>query len=119
VTLFPIPDTHLSDLTIRTESLSDKDAKMTFYFQIASFKSKKIKGTYIKADILDSHDMHVASLNIPVNKDGLSHNEINIQQPHPWTAETPYLYKLKLTLSKDGKFGTIHHSAIWYQTHDN
>lgn len=119
VTLFPIPDTHLSDLTIRTESLSDKDAKMTFYFQIASFKSKKIKGTYIKADILDSHDMHVASLNIPVNKDGLSHNEINIQQPHPWTAETPYLYKLKLTLSKDGnseqsitqRFG-IRHTTI-------
>ena len=86
VTLMAVPETHLADLTIRTENSGkvDVETKVTG------------KGAVVKHEILDANGQVV----------GTDH----VEHPHLWTAETPYLYTLRTTLTKGGKtLQTFHH----------
>ncbi|MBR3532009.1 MAG: hypothetical protein IKN83_11655 [Bacteroidaceae bacterium] len=86
VTLMAVPETHLADLTILTENSGkvDVETKVTG------------KGAVVKHEILDANGQVV----------GTDH----VEHPHLWTAETPYLYTLRTTLTKGGKtLQTFHH----------
>ena len=81
VTLMAVPKTHLSDLTIRTRNTGE----VMIDVEIANNK----KGTVVSHQILDARGRVV----------GVS----KVESPHLWTAETPYLYTLRTTLSQKGK----------------
>ena len=81
VTLMAVPKTHLSDLTIRTRNTGE----VMIDVEIANNK----KGTVVRHQILDARGRVV----------GVS----KVESPHLWTAETPYLYTLRTTLSQKGK----------------
>ena len=81
VTLMAVPKTHLSDLTIRTRNTGE----IMIDVEIANNK----KGTVVSHQILDARGRVV----------GVS----KVESPHLWTAETPYLYTLRTTLSQKGK----------------
>lgn len=81
VTLMAVPNIHLSDLTIRTKNTGEVNVST----QIANAD----KHTAISHEILDAQGKVVGN------------NHVN--QPHLWTAETPYLYTLRTTLTRKGK----------------
>ena len=79
VTLMAVPQTHLADLTIRTKNTGEVDVQTV----VAG------KGAVVKHEILDANGTVVGT-----NK---------VEQPHLWTAETPYLYTLRTTLQQKGR----------------
>lgn len=81
VTLMAVPEIHLSDITIRT----DNKGKVNVETQIANAG----KTTAVSHVILDAVGEAV----------GTDH----VDNPNLWTAETPYLYTLRTTLSDKGK----------------
>ena len=81
VTLFAVPETHLKDLTILTHLNGEVEVDT----EIANAK----KGTTVRHEILDAQRQVVGTT--------------KVAHPHLWTAETPYLYTLRTTLTQKGK----------------
>lgn len=79
VTLMAVPETHISDLTIKTDNRGEVNVETTVTGGDASVKHK----------IFDA--------------DGNFVGNDKVANPHLWTAETPYLYTLVTTLEKEGK----------------
>lgn len=87
VYLSMVPDTHIEDYTIRT-TLQGKDAMVSVNTSVEGLEKAK---THIEGEILDANNQIVGKI-----------NEV-IKAPHLWTAETPYLYKVRLKLMKKKK----------------
>lgn len=81
VTLMAVPDIHVQDLTIRTNLNGD--------VEVETLVSGGGKKTSVKHEIFDARGCLVG--------------EKKVNNPHLWTAETPYLYTLRTTLSHKGK----------------
>lgn len=90
VTIFAAPKTHLSDLTVTTTP--NGEVKVRTEIENAD------KHTGIKARIVDNDGMETLLTN---TGDGTL--TANIANPKPWTAETPYLYKLYVDITQKGK----------------
>ena len=82
VTLMAVPQTHLSDLTVTTRM----NGEVTVKTEVAGGD----KNTTVDYDITDAEG-HVVSTGG------------RISQPKLWTAETPYLYTLRLRVKQKGK----------------
>jgi len=82
VTLFPVPKTHLSDLTVTTRM----NGEVTVQTEVAN----ATKHTTTQYEILDAQGMLVSTGG-------------QIRNPRLWTAETPYLYTLKVHVCEKGK----------------
>ncbi|MBQ8988214.1 MAG: hypothetical protein IJ067_00785 [Prevotella sp.] len=87
VTLMAVPNTHLSDLTIRTRNDGTVDVKTSI--------SNGDKNTKVNHEILDSQGRTIAK--------SPSSFLLPPSSLHLWTAETPYLYTLRTTLTRKGK----------------
>ncbi|MBQ9671229.1 MAG: hypothetical protein IJV34_00065 [Prevotella sp.] len=83
VTVFAVPDIHLSDLTVNTRM----NGEVTVKTEVAN----ATKHTKTEFELLDAQGKVV-----------LKENGI-VAQPHLWTAETPYLYTLKVYVKEKGK----------------
>ena len=81
VTLMAVPSTHLSSLAIRTKNTGEVSVDASI--------ANNVKGTAVTHEILDAQG------NIVGTK--------KVSSPHLWTAETPYLYTLRTTLTLKGK----------------
>ena len=81
VTLMAVPKTHMSDITITTKNTGEVNVKA----DIANGN----RNTTVKYEILDANRQTVGTK--------------RVEQPHLWTAETPYLYTLRTTLSQKEK----------------
>lgn len=81
VTLMAVPRVHLSDLTIRTKN----SGEVSVDTKIANGD----KQTMVTHEILDAQHRVVGST--------------KVENPHLWTAETPYLYTLRTRLIQKGK----------------
>ena len=79
VELMAVPETHLSDLTIRTKNTGEVRVETAVVG----------KGAVVTHEILDAQGRLVGT--------------DRVDSPHLWTAETPYLYTLRTTLNKKGK----------------
>ena len=79
VTLMAVPETHISDLTIKTRNTGKVEVKT------------QVTG----ADVVVKNEIYDAAGNlVGIDK---------VENPYLWTAETPYLYTLRTTLEKNGK----------------
>lgn len=81
VTLMAVPDIHLSDLAIRTDNSGVVNVKTVV--------AHADKATAVQHEIFDALGNRVGDL--------------KVEQPRLWTAETPYLYTLRTTLTRKGK----------------
>ncbi len=81
VTLMAVPETHLSDLTITTKNNGEVD--------VTAEVAHATKKTEVSHEILDAQGRLVGTT--------------KVDQPHLWTAETPYLYTLRTILTEKGK----------------
>ncbi len=86
VTLMAVPKTHVRDLTIRTRN----SGEVVIETDIANVR----KGMEVRHEVFDALGHRVAE-----GKDG----HLNVSKPQLWTAETPYLYKLRTCLLLKGE----------------
>ncbi|MFO1476746.1 MAG: glycoside hydrolase family 2 TIM barrel-domain containing protein [Verrucomicrobiota bacterium] len=106
VYLWSPPELHVRDFEVKTDLDADyKDATLGIAFTVENAGSKAAKVS-VQCDLLDAAGQAIASnrAGATVDRDlGVQSGRISIPipDPHKWSAETPYLYKLLLTL-KDG-----------------
>ncbi|MDH6305766.1 beta-galactosidase [Parabacteroides sp. PF5-5] len=102
VTLFPVPDIHVKDVTIRTDLLQEASAIMGFDFKVDAFSKRRFGNLSIQGKILDRKGNVKEEFKLPVKIGQTASEAVEIDQPDLWTAETPSLYRLEYTLY-DGK----------------
>ena len=96
VTLFAYPETHLSDLTVSTRT--DGTVSLTTATAHATAK------TTLSARLTDMQGLTVAeALQVKTDREGRATVTLNVDRPHLWTAETPYLYTLHLSIEDNGQ----------------
>ena len=89
VTLMAVPNTHLSDLTVTTRTNGEVN--------VQTIVANSTKNTKVDYEILDEEGKSVS-------KDGI------VTNPRLWTAETPYLYTLRVYVKeKDKTLQTFNH----------
>ena len=98
VTLMAVPKTHLADLTIHTKNTGEVnvDAKI----------ANGNKQTIVTHEIFDAMGRMVNGKSVngkSVNGQSVNGQSSMVSKPYLWTAETPYLYTLRTTLSQKGK----------------
>jgi len=106
VYLWSPPDPHIRDFEIKTDlDAQYRDAVLKVDAKIEDHGASGAAGT-LEAELFDPAGSHVATasaaLEIPASGDGSTTLATKIQNPLKWTAETPDLYLLLLTL-KDAK----------------
>ena len=105
VTLFRLPQEHIKDVVVKT-SLTQGAAEINL--KVAIEKSNQIKsfdGTHLSGELLDAEGKAVTHFDIPFSavKDDVFQIVQTINRPQLWTAETPYLYTLRLELKNGAK----------------
>lgn len=109
VSLIARPKLHLRDFTVRTKFDNEyKNAELDISMRWENLSEKEISGCNVNVKLLDkglkpvAEDMHELTFSGQFCKTG---SLLHLISPNKWTAETPYLYTLLITL-KD-KFGKV------------
>lgn len=97
VTMFPVPDTHMKDLTITTR-LMDQKAIVGMDFKVNNFSQDDIKNLQIKGEIINPQGKIEQKFSFPVSLNEYVNKEITLTKPALWNAETPHLYQLRFQL---------------------
>ena len=115
VYLFSTPQVHLRDFFVRCD-LDDRyrDATLTITAKVHNYDLETAKIHTVDVALLDPNGKPVGSNplmtgsidNIEAVADGIIEMQTNISNPRKWTAETPYLYTVLLSL-KDASGKTI------------
>ncbi|GHT14322.1 beta-galactosidase [Bacteroidia bacterium] len=101
VTMFPVPDTHVKDLTITTR-LAEQNATVGLDFEVGNFSKSATQALQIKGKIVSPNGKTAAEFTLPIAPNAAVHKEIAVKQAQLWNAETPHLYLLRFQLM-DGK----------------
>ncbi|MFT3992245.1 MAG: glycoside hydrolase family 2 TIM barrel-domain containing protein [Luteolibacter sp.] len=102
VTLFSLPATHLQDLTTRSKLTDEGAVDLSVSLQVSQ------PDGVVRGKLLGPDGKQVSEFRIPLH-DGVHQTVVRVENPRLWTAETPDLYRLQLTLSdaKDKPLQTI------------
>ncbi len=111
VMLLATPQQHLRDVQVRTSFKNDyRDAVLSIRGEVINKGKEESVGHRLEAALLDASGETVAVIEAKMNvgRDGVATFSISheMDTPHKWTAETPYLYTLLLTL-KDAAGETV------------
>lgn len=101
VYLYARPESRIADLFVTPDLVNDY-ADGTLHVRVAC---QGAKGKTVTATLLDAEDKEVArtSVDVKVKEKANVDVDFNVTSAHKWTAETPYLYKLRIDLAdKDG-----------------
>jgi beta-galactosidase len=102
VTLISRPDIHIEDLYVTTKA--GAPAEVIARTKIAACEGEfSPSGFTISGEIRDAGGDSVAKFDAPVSEAQPVENNVSIKDPKLWTAETPYLYSIAVTLKKNGK----------------
>lgn len=102
INIFPVPQTHVKDITIKTLYLEKDKATIGLDVEAASFSSQAKKQLSFQGSIIAQNGQVIAEFEYPILNNKKLHKEITIKKPQLWTAETPSLYRLSYRL-KSGK----------------
>jgi beta-galactosidase len=111
VYLWSVADQHVRDFEVHTDlDAQYRDSELSIKSEIVNAATRAGKLSLV-ADLFDSDGKPVGpsiSRNVDVGANGEVDVDLSepVSNPHKWTAETPYLYKLLLTL-KDSAGETI------------
>lgn len=100
VFLWSAPRTQIRDFFFRTDL--DGDYRNATVFLDVEITGKKSSAELI-VKLSDTEGKEVLSRTIHATKIGSTHLEFDVKNPLKWTAETPSLYNLTLTLKQKGK----------------
>lgn len=106
VFLWSTGNQHIRDFEVRTDLDENyRDAKLTVKSSVRNFSGKVARGS-VSVELLDSAGKAVEPIQTGVFQNGGGEVDISVEMPvsNPakWTAETPSLYKILLTLSDAG-----------------
>lgn len=115
VNLIFLPSVRIEDVYARAEFNEDMSkAKLLIDTSVYCSKNVEIEDADVKVEVIDAGGNVVSSGNFAVL--GLDEDETipikiteNIQNPHLWSSEDPYLYKIRLTFTSTEKGKTIFH----------
>jgi beta-galactosidase len=104
VYLYSTPQIHICDFFVKA-GLDEgyTDGSLSVDVHVRNFLSKVIKDGQIKMELLDSDRKPVFSplmkeIKMEPKEESVFHFERTVKEPAKWTAETPYLYSLVLSL---------------------
>lgn len=105
VYLYAIPDTHVSDLKIRTDLNADyTQADLVVSLTVTALQA----ASCVKAKLTLSDISEVAGTEITLVNGANPAVHMTVDEPRLWSAEEPYLYELLITLyDSDGNFVEI------------
>lgn len=103
VTMFPVPDFHMKDVTIQTRSIKEGSAVVDFKFETAAFSKRKSDNLFIQGKVIDKNGIVKDEFKLPVKAGSSVHRTVDIDCADLWTAETPGLYRLEYTLCEGRK----------------
>lgn len=98
VTLFAVPPTHFQ----RTRAVTTLGAKGQAQVEIAAWLTGSTEGARVHGILRDPSGAVVKNFEIPL-RGAHGTASIEVAQPRLWTAETPHLYRLELTLERAGQ----------------
>ena len=90
VSIFPVPDFHISDITVRTTGVSEDKAVLEYAVETASFASAENAGR-VRVIVRGPSGRRMLSKRIKV-MDGAVEGSVELKRPALWSAETPQLY---------------------------
>lgn len=99
VTLFAVPRLHLTDLATSTKLAADGMA------QLSVSAALSVNGGAVRATLLAPHGRVAGRALLTQGADGRYTAQLDVAQPALWTAETPTLYRLQLTVFGAGGEG--------------
>lgn len=109
VTLISVPKTHIKDFTVKTFITGNNTAKIDLAVILEkSGLSESSKNTMIAGKLFSPKGQLIIEFlskgqNILTQKDtAIINQSLMINNPKLWTAETPWLYNLELTLKSNG-----------------
>ncbi len=100
VTLFSTPATYLADVTAVSTVRSPTDARLRVAVRIGGEPSGP---SAVRATLHRGAAAPAQEFTVPIGTDGVGETEIAVPRPALWTAETPSLYDLELTLVAGGQ----------------
>lgn len=111
VFLWAAPKTQIRDFFFRADLDKEyKNASISLDVELTGKKSN----SEIGVKITDGNGKEVASLSIP-SKMGINNLQLDIENPLKWTAETPHLYNLILSLNQKGKVTDIRSVKVGFR----
>ena len=105
VTLTALPKAHVEDVHIRTrlsENFTKADVEATVLLSTAADLSVQLS-----AQLLDAENRLIAACDIAAASDAPVKWSLPVEEPQLWSAETPYLYTLRLVLSSNGQVAEV------------
>ncbi|MGC1481976.1 MAG: glycoside hydrolase family 2 TIM barrel-domain containing protein [Chthoniobacterales bacterium] len=111
VRIFAVPDLNVAQMHVATEFDDQyENATLQIELGLANEGSSPTSGSRVSVELRDAEDNVLptkpASLEVPAIEAGKSLSrtlEVGVENPAHWTAETPNLYTLSLTLETDGR----------------
>ncbi|TFW29843.1 glycoside hydrolase family 2 TIM barrel-domain containing protein [Massilia horti] len=97
VTLFSVPVTHVQDLTTSTTLKDDGSAELSVAMKVSGM------GAEVHGKLLAPDGRVVNEFALRPGDSGAHAAVVRVAHPKLWTAETPALYRLQLTLSANGR----------------
>ena len=110
VTLLLTQQTHLDDWSIYVRTVSQKDDKAVLEVEGKAIKPNQDMSANVALVSPDGHTA-VANRDIHINGNGSFHTTLNVEGAKWWTPETPYLYKLIITIA-DSKGKVVDEKCI-------
>ena len=106
VYLMAVPNISLRDFFIRCELDEDyADAELLVTAWLQNYLEDDIYDYSLRLNMVDENNNTVGNeilaaegFNIPAGEEAVTELRAKVKNPHKWTAETPYLYKVFLTL---------------------
>lgn len=112
VFLWSAPHTQIRDFFFRTDL--DGDYRNATVFLDVEITGKKSSAELI-VKLSDTEGKEVLSRTIHATKIGSTHLEFDVKNPLKWTAETPSLYNLTLTLKQKGKVTDLRNVKVGFR----
>jgi beta-galactosidase len=109
VTLFPVPATHVQDVTVRTKiitavaGISEPGYNNNATADLSVAVKVSQPDGEIRRKLLAPDGKIVSEFNLTRGVDGSCETLVKVARPQLWTAETPALYLLQLILSTKGQ----------------
>ncbi len=110
VTLISVPQTHIKDFTVKTYVNSSKSAQIALSVLLEKNKDSEVPGNLTLTGKLYAPDGKMAGQFTSTKQNLLGKadtatvfNSLTVSNPQTWTAETPQLYNLELSLKSNGK----------------
>jgi beta-galactosidase len=97
VTLFSVPATHVRDVATATKLAADGAAELSVDVALSQADGE------VRARLLAPDGGTAGELVLPRTAERRRSGSIRVARPQLWTAETPALYRLQLTVSAGGK----------------